>query len=144
MWRSQCSHGKSRVVYGCRVTHPHRPVARFISNVIDCAHPERLAGFWSAMLGGRILHESASDDWVSIRGVPGLGYLSFQRVPEGKRGKNRVHMDIDVASIEVGDELRAEREVGLGPGDDLVERPAGERELLRCPHPGIEIGRAHV
>ena len=83
------------------------------------------------MLGGRILHESASDDWVSIRGVPGLGYLSFQRVPEGKQGKNRVHMDIDVASIEVA--AAAAVELGATRTGAVVEEPTGWFQVMVDP-----------
>ncbi|MEY3690542.1 MAG: hypothetical protein RJB57_197 [Actinomycetota bacterium] len=113
------------------MTQYHRPVARFISNVIDCADPARLAGFWSAMLGGRILHESASDDWVSIRGVPGLGYLSFQRVPEGKDAKNRVHMDVDVTSIEIA--ATAAEALGATRSGTVVEEPTGWFQVMLDP-----------
>ena len=37
--------------------------------------------------------------------------------------------------LEVGDQRLAEREVGLGARDDLVERAARGRKLLRGPHP---------
>ncbi|MFM7496316.1 MAG: VOC family protein, partial [Candidatus Nanopelagicus sp.] len=39
-------------------------------------------------------------DWVALSGVPGLGYIGFQKVPEKKIVKNRLHFDVDVASIE--------------------------------------------
>ena len=43
--------------------------------------------------------------------------------------------------LEVGEERVAEREVGLGPRDDLVERAACARKLLRGPHPTAGRGR---
>ncbi len=61
--------------------------------VIDCANPGMLAAFWRDVLGYE--YRMQEDDWVSLR-RPGGGaaFLSFQQVPEGKRGKNRVHLDI--------------------------------------------------
>ncbi|MFM9132625.1 MAG: VOC family protein, partial [Actinomycetota bacterium] len=109
----------------------NQPVARFISNVIDCSDPARLAAFWTAMLGGRILRESASDEWVSIRGVPGLNYLSFQRVPEAKQTKNRVHMDVDVASIDIA--AAAAEALGATRSGGVVEEPTGWFQVMADP-----------
>ncbi|MFM7263008.1 MAG: DinB family protein [Acidimicrobiales bacterium] len=109
----------------------NQPVARFISNVIDCSDPARLATFWAAMLGGRILRESASDDWVSIRGVPGLHYLGFQRVPEAKQTKNRIHMDVDVASIDIA--ASAAEDLGATRSGTVVEEPTGWFQVMHDP-----------
>src|SRR5439155_15944732 len=43
-------------------------------------------------------------------------------------------------ALEVGDEALAERGIGLGPGDDLVQLGPRERELLRSPHPAPRGG----
>ena len=83
------------------------------------------------MLGGRVLHESAAEDWVSIRGVPGLGYLSFQRVPETKQSKNRMHMDVDVASIEVA--AAAAEALGATRSGTVVEEPTGWFQVMADP-----------
>jgi hypothetical protein len=58
--------------------------------VIDCADPLRLAEFWAAATGYGVDH--GDEEWVTLRGsgVP----LGFQRVPEPKLGKNRVHVDL--------------------------------------------------
>jgi hypothetical protein len=79
----------------------------------DAADPEKLGGFWALALGYVTdpippEFESLADFFRSI-GVPegqmwalvdpdGEGpRLFFQRVPEGKTAKNRVHLDVRVA-----------------------------------------------
>jgi predicted enzyme related to lactoylglutathione lyase len=75
-------------------------VAAFIRNVtFDCADPDRLADFWAGVLGytERNTKEEevllASSDW-------GFPRLSFQRVPEPKSAKNRVHIDITAERLD--------------------------------------------
>lgn len=65
--------------------------------VIDCAEPGRLAAFWSGVLGGDPV--ARDDAWWFIL-PPGWTQLSFQKVPEGKTVKNRVHLDVRVDDIE--------------------------------------------
>lgn len=65
--------------------------------VIDCADPGTLAAFWSQVLGGEPVERDAA--WWYIL-PPGWTQLSFQRVPEGKVVKNRVHLDVRVDDIE--------------------------------------------
>jgi len=76
---------------------------------IDCADPQALAAFWAEVVGGKI-----RDDWgefvtVEASGV-GLAHLAFQRVPEPRAGKNRVHVDFRTAD----QRGEVERIVGLG------------------------------
>ncbi len=66
--------------------------------VIDCLDCDRLAEFWSKVLGG--IPERESDEWVALRTPDGATTVSFQRVPESKSGKNRVHLDIAVDDLE--------------------------------------------
>lgn len=65
---------------------------RPVDVVIDCADHEPVVAFWSAALGWRV--QPVNEQYVSL--VPpepgGLSVL-FQRVPEPKTGKNRVHLD---------------------------------------------------
>jgi predicted enzyme related to lactoylglutathione lyase len=58
--------------------------------VIDCEDAARLAGFWSQVLG-RPVDGGASEHFATIRGAAPA--LMFLKVPEGKQGKNRVHLD---------------------------------------------------
>jgi hypothetical protein len=90
-------------------------VARGIQVVFDANDPERLAGFWASALGYVAQPPpegfASWDDWARDAGIPeenwndaralvdpdGAGpRLFFQRVPEAKTAKNRVHLDVDV------------------------------------------------
>jgi len=94
----------------------------------DCADPERVAAFWSQVLG----YEHQGEVCVDPEGVGPRLY--FQRVPEEKVVKNRVHLCVRVGTGLRGDErlaaLEAEcaRLVPLGavrlyllPADDEEE-----------------------
>jgi len=67
---------------------------------IDCHEPEVIAAFWSQILGvpvkGRVgdnfvVLERPSDDAVA---------MAFQRVPEDKVVKNRVHVDLQIDDLD--------------------------------------------
>ena len=64
---------------------------RFHQLVIDCADPRALARFWMRFTG--LEAGSADDDWCSIRSSDGRTRIAFQKVPELKAGKNRLHVD---------------------------------------------------
>lgn len=69
----------------------------------DCADPERVALFWCEILGYE-LQESG----VACVDPTGVGpRLYFQRVPEQKVTKNRVHLDVRVGTGLVGAERLA-------------------------------------
>jgi hypothetical protein len=87
----------------------------------DCADPERVARFWCEVLGYVVPPPpDGFDDWADFdRTLPigrqgsafacadpsGVGpRLFFQRVPEGKVVKNRVHLDVRVGTGMVGEE----------------------------------------
>ena len=83
--------------------------------VFDCHHPAVLARFWAAALEGyevapydeaeraRLralgIDDVEDDPTVLVQG-PTLPRYFFQRVPEGKAVKNRMHLDIEVPEIE--------------------------------------------
>lgn len=68
---------------------------RLSAVTIDCADPERLAEFWSALLEVEV--EERDEEVVALAPQPGQGVgVHFRRVPEPKRGKNRVHLDFVV------------------------------------------------
>ena len=81
---------------------------RFYQLVIDCAHPRSLAAFWMRFTGFEI--GSAHDDWVSIRSPDDSTRIAFQRVPESKAGKNRLH--VDFAAKDEGATARAIEAIG--------------------------------
>lgn len=85
--------------------------------VFDCAHPASLARFWAAALDGydvapyddgemdRLrslgITDTEDDPSVLVAGPEGAPRLWFQRVPEPKTGKNRVHVDLRCGNAEV-------------------------------------------
>jgi hypothetical protein len=65
--------------------------------VIDCGEPCALATFWSEALGYELAE--CDEDVASIEDPSGTGpSMLFQRVPETKSAKNRVHLDLNVGS----------------------------------------------
>ncbi len=42
---------------------------------------------------------SRSPDWVVLDGDDDGFYIGFQRVPEGKSGKNRIHLDVEIDDL---------------------------------------------
>jgi hypothetical protein len=88
----------------------------------DCAAPVRVARFWCEVLGYvPTLPDDDEGAWAVAEDPTGAGpRLYFQRVPEGKVVKNRVHLDVRAGTGLVGDErvavLEAEgaRLVALG------------------------------
>ncbi|GAA0605574.1 VOC family protein [Kribbella sandramycini] len=90
----------------------------------DCAEPERVARFWCEVLGYVVPPPPRGfDSWEAFsQSLPaeqqgsafaavdpdGVGpRLFFQRVPEGKVVKNRVHLDVRVGTGLVGAERLA-------------------------------------
>ncbi|MFD4504822.1 VOC family protein [Streptomyces sp. NPDC058457] len=90
----------------------------------DCAEPERVARFWCEVLGyvvppppkgfatwddyQRSLSAEEQGSWFACIDPSGVGpRLFFQRVPEGKVVKNRVHLDVRVGTGLVGEERLA-------------------------------------
>jgi hypothetical protein len=88
----------------------------------DCASPERVGRFWCEALGyvppdptedgfatweeyTLSLPAEKRDSWFAASDPTGVGpRLFFQRVPEGKVVKNRVHLDVRVGTGLVGEE----------------------------------------
>ncbi|MEV7662022.1 VOC family protein [Paenarthrobacter sp. NPDC089316] len=64
--------------------------------VVNCQHPASLAAFWASILGGEPVHQSAAWSFID---PPGWTRLAFQRVPETKQGKNRLHIDVCVDDV---------------------------------------------
>lgn len=99
-----------------------------IQVVFDAAEPRKVAAFWALALGyvpepppqgfaswedfGRSIGmpEEQFGDQAAIIDPEGAGFrLYIQRVPEGKTAKNRVHLDVRVASPDVRGEERTRR-----------------------------------
>jgi predicted enzyme related to lactoylglutathione lyase len=90
--------------------------------VVDCADHGRVVDFWAAALGyGR---RAVNEQYVAL--VPperevGRPPLLFQKVPEPKTAKNRLHLDFHTEDM-AGEVARL---VGLGAGV-VAERSLGD------------------
>ncbi len=87
---------------------------------IDANDPERLAAFWGEVLGTDVAERVDGGRFVFLRRAEGT-MLCFQRVPDEKTGKNRVHLDLKVEDLEGA----TERIVGLGATWDGFDRAIG-------------------
>lgn len=124
---------------------------RQVQVTFDCADPERLARFWCDVLGyvvppppegfadwdefDRTLPPEHQGSAYACEDPSGVGpRLFFQRVPEGKVVKNRLHLDVRVGTGMVGAERLCALEtectrlealgatkVRLLPADDINE-----------------------
>lgn len=99
-------------------------MATRVDLAIDCAHPVALARFWAETLGYPPPTELKPDeDLVLEAPADDLPDIYFQRVPEGKVAKNRLHLDLHVGGNGPLEErtasIRAEarRLVALGASD---------------------------
>lgn len=70
---------------------------------IDANDPSRLGAFWSEVLGTSVEETSDGGRFVFLAAAGGH-ILSFQRVPEPKSVKNRVHLDLRVEDLEAATE----------------------------------------
>ncbi|MGN9845283.1 VOC family protein [Nonomuraea sp. H19] len=120
-------------------------MARDVQITFDCADPAGLAAFWAEALGYQVQGPPRGfESWeqaLEAMGVPperrndasaavdpeGSGpRLFFQRVPEGKQTKNRVHLDVRAAPGLEGDArmaaLEAEAERLVSHGANRLQR----------------------
>ncbi|MGH8918877.1 MAG: VOC family protein [Actinomycetes bacterium] len=120
-------------------------MAREIQCTFDCADPAKIAAFWAEALGYEVQPPppgfASWEEALAAWGVPperrndasaavdpdGKGpRLFFQRVPEGKQAKNRLHLDVRAAPGLEGDArmaaLEAEAERLVGHGATRIER----------------------
>ena len=121
-------------------------MAANVQVAFDCADPAGLGRFWAAALGyieqpvppgyeswdallaEMGVPEDKREDAYAVVDPDGAGpRLFFQKVPEGKSAKNRVHLDICPAGVTASaDERRVAAE---GRRAELVE--VGAREVTR-------------
>ncbi|HEY2172566.1 MAG TPA: VOC family protein [Mycobacteriales bacterium] len=72
---------------------------RAVHLVIDCADLDRITSFWSRLLDLPVAVDS-EPDWRDLAPLgTGGPVLSFQRVPDRKQDKNRLHLDFEVADL---------------------------------------------
>jgi hypothetical protein len=130
-------------------------MARDVQITFDCADPAALSAFWAEALGYQLQSPPAGfDTWdqaLDAMGVPpearnnasaivdpaGAGpRVFFQRVPEKKQVKNRVHLDVRAAPGLRGDDRMAALEK---EAERLISH--GAKRLQRYePSPPLEAG----
>ncbi|GAA4396578.1 VOC family protein [Actinomadura verrucosospora] len=130
-------------------------MARDVQITFDCADPAAMAAFWAEALGYRLQAPPGGfaswDEALEAMGVPpenrndasavvdpgGSGpRVFFQRVPEGKQVKNRVHLDVRAAPGLDGDERMAALEA---EADRLIAHGAA-RLQRHDPKPPLDAG----
>ena len=154
-WAAAFIHGllagyPGKLLDDCLYGGPMASVKQF-QVTFDCAEPERVARFWCEVLGyvvppppegfatwddfDRTLPPEQQGSAFACVDPSGVGpRLFFQRVPEGKVVKNRLHLDVRVGTGLVGEErvaaLEAEcaRLVALGAVRVRLLRADGENE----------------
>lgn len=132
-------------------------MARDVQLTFDCADPAALAAFWAGALGYQVQSPPAGfDSWdqaLDAMGVPpekrndasavidpdGAGpRIFFQRVPEGKQVKNRLHLDVRAAPGLQGDERMAALEA---EAERLTTLGASR---IRRYEPAPPLGAGHI
>ncbi len=132
-------------------------MARDVQITFDCADPAALAGFWAEVIGYRLADPPGDfetwDEALDALSVPPerrndasalvdpdgtRPRLFFQRVPEPKTAKNRVHLDVRVAGAEQGEQRMAVLEV---EATRLVELGASRLERH---DPDPPMGSGHI
>jgi predicted enzyme related to lactoylglutathione lyase len=78
------------------------PVGRLRWIQVDSVDPERIAAFWAEALGVEVVARLGDPpQFINLAATePGAPQVCFQRVPESKSVKNRVHLDLHVEDVE--------------------------------------------
>ena len=69
------------------------------SVVINTTDEERLAGFWSELLGVEVAQRTGGFLWLRPQ-RPGAFSIAFQRVERPTEGRRRLHLDTSVGDLE--------------------------------------------
>ncbi|MFF9504164.1 VOC family protein [Streptomyces sp. NPDC014656] len=96
--------------------------------VLDCGDPAALVRFWAGLLGGEPVDRGP--DWSYVD-PPGFVRVAFQRVPEGKTVKNRLHLDVEVTDPEEAADTVAP--LGAVRVGGLVTDAQGSFQVMRDP-----------
>ncbi len=98
--------------------------------VTDCHDVVALGRFWAALTGGTFRPET--DEWATVAPAqPGGLRLAFQRVPEAKQVKNRLHLDLGSTDLEA--DTRRAVALGATAVGPVVIEPDGRFQVLADP-----------
>jgi predicted enzyme related to lactoylglutathione lyase len=104
--------------------------------VIDTVDPARIAPFWCALLG---VEERGwfGDGYLMLTADAGAPPVAFQRVPEAKSVKNRLHVDLAVDDLDGA--LAKIVALGGSAVSDILEMPGGYRWRVMADPEGNEF-----
>src|SRR5579859_1158584 len=109
------------------IDHRDAMGTRLVSVVVDANDLEHLSKWWASALGWRVTYEAADEVTLEpAEGSPGVE-VTFVLVPEAKRGKNRVHLDLASSTA-------AEQAATV---DRLVA--AGAKHVVQAPAPWVVL-----
>lgn len=97
--------------------------------VIDAVDPELVARFWCALLDVDVDSVIGDGQFIVLTATSEGLVVGFQRIPEAKAHKNRVHLDLVVDDLDI-----ATDEIETGGGSWLEPGQTRELEgfLWRC------------
>ena len=79
-------------------------VGKLAAVQVDCVDPVVVARFWSEVFGSEVLEPLGDPPhYVNLGPSPAAPtgvMVAFQRVPEPRAGKNRLHFDVEVEDVE--------------------------------------------
>lgn len=75
--------------------------------------------------------QNSPDDYLMLESVPSIGIIGFQKVPEGKSVKNRMHLDLDVTDIEVA--VASSTRIGATRHGMVHEEPTNFFQVMSDP-----------
>jgi len=96
------------------------PIGTIDGLVIDGDDTLALAAFWAELFATTVAANEDDGHYVDLHPTDDGLTLRFQRVPEAKAVKNRLHLDIEVADVDAA----AARVEALG--GSIVRRPEPE------------------
>ena len=111
-------------------------IGRFHWIVIDTVDPARIAPFWCALLGVRE-RGWFGDDYLMLTTDGGAPPVAFQRVPEAKSVKNRLHVDLAVEDLDGA--FAQIVALGGSAASDILEMPGGYRWRVMADPEGNEF-----
>jgi hypothetical protein len=135
---------------------------RFTELIVDARDPRKLAAFWAEVLGWEAGWEAGEADehggiWYLKASHPAIPIIVFVPVPEDKKVKNRVHIDVSPTDRSRDEEVQRLLELGatradVGQGDEVswvvLADPEGNEfcvlgsevpaDLSRWPWPGMD------
>jgi predicted enzyme related to lactoylglutathione lyase len=104
-------------------------VIRLQEVVVDCHDPTTLVRFWAELFGTEAVVRDQT--WAYVDSPETGVRIAFQRVPESKSVKNRVHLDVEVDDIPCETERCTHH--GARPTGSVMEDDYGQFQVMLDP-----------